>query len=95
MDNPLRQKAKETPNFIPLYGSKENEIDQANHRIREKLERNDIKWILDEVGEMRLVDCEEWSVKRAKEIAEHREEERQRFNHRQRYPLNTQENTDG
>ena len=67
----------------PMSTSQRQRLDEMNAG----LQRDDIEWIRDGQGNLRLVDRQDWSERRTKEIAEERERERQRYNWRQQHPI--------
>jgi len=61
------------------------QIDQMNRELAER--RDDVEWIRDANGNLRLVDRQDWSDRRQREIDRERERERQRHNWRLTHPV--------
>jgi len=60
-------------------------IAQMNRELAMK--RDDVEWIRDATGSLRIVDRQDWSDRRTRQMAEERERERQRYNWRQQHPI--------
>jgi len=79
----IEARAQTAGDFAPRFRSR---AEHAEH-LNANLKRKDIEWIVDGNGNLRLVDREDWSARRTKEIAEEREAERQRYNWRLLHPI--------
>jgi hypothetical protein len=79
----LERTAQPDVSAAPRFGSK---FEHAAH-LNGTLKRDDVEWIVDQSGSLRLVDRVDWSSRRTQEIADERERERQRYNWRLQHPI--------
>lgn len=55
--------------------------------LNANIKRDDVEWIVDANSDLKLVDRADWTERRTKQLAASREDDRQRYNWRQRHPI--------
>jgi hypothetical protein len=86
MTNPFKSAHASEPSF-EIGNTPQEFARRANARCADHPRASELEWIALPTGDIKLVTRPEWLSRSQREQAIHREQERQRFNHRLRNPI--------